>query len=73
VRRIVAVTGSEAEAAIKEGDRLSSEVEAAGQLTDVAALEGKVSALKQVRELLPSGCHPWTLMHSSGQLQFFDQ
>jgi hypothetical protein len=48
VRRIVAVTGSEAEAAIKEGDRLSEEVAAAGGLTDVNALESKVSALKQV-------------------------
>jgi alanyl-tRNA synthetase len=46
-RRIIAVTGTEAEAAISEGKRLLDEIEAAKALP-VEQLNGAVNAIKQV-------------------------
>lgn len=47
VRRIVAVTGPEAAKAIQEGEALSAQVAAAAALTDTAALEKAINAVKQ--------------------------
>jgi len=47
VRRIVAVTGADADTAIATGSTLTSEVAAATKLTDTAALEVRVNTLKQ--------------------------
>ncbi len=52
VRRIVAVTAAEAEAAIAEGERLAGELEAAAKL-ESAQQEKEVSTLKQVCSALP--------------------
>ena len=53
MRRIVAVTAAEAEAAIAEGERLMGEVRAVGQLSGEQQ-DKAVSTLKQVR-CRPSG------------------
>ena len=48
MRRIIAVTGAEADKAIKEAERLGVELAAAAKLPD-AELEKAVNAIKQVR------------------------
>ena len=47
MRRIIAVTGAEADKAIKEAERLAAELAAAAKLPD-AELEKAVNSIKQV-------------------------
>ncbi|KAL6760811.1 tRNA synthetases class II (A)-domain-containing protein [Haematococcus lacustris] len=47
IRRIVGVTGSEAQAALQEGQRLVQAVKEAAALSDTAQLEATISQLKQ--------------------------
>ncbi len=49
VRRIVAVTGAEAQKAIADGEALTQQLAAAEKLADVAELDKALTALKQVR------------------------
>ena len=53
VRRIVAVTAGEADAAIAEAERLRGQLEAAAKL-EGATLEKEVAALKQVCTVQPT-------------------
>jgi hypothetical protein len=54
IRRIIAVTGEEAEAAISEGQRLLDQIEAAKALP-VEQLNAAVNAIKQVGRAAPGG------------------
>ena len=61
VRRIVAVTAAEAEAAIAEGERLAGELEAVAKLP-TEQQDKEVSTMKQVRSALrlsPAALQPW--------------